>query len=111
MSALLAGAGVDEVAAQYKLPPQTVWEWRRHATSVSEVVQSEKTADLGVLIADHLTESLTTLTALSRFYRDVEWLRLQSAADLAVLFGVISDKTVRILSALQPVDLPEGGPD
>lgn len=110
MAALLAGSGVEEVAEQYKIPANTVWEWKRHAASVSEVVQSEKTAELGDLIADYLRETLATLTVQVQQFRDTDWLKKQPASEAAVLHGVLMDKAIRILSALENAgDADAGG--
>jgi transposase-like protein len=100
LAALLTGQAVDAVATAYKLPRQTVLEWQRQARTVAEVVQTEKTAGLGDLLADYLRESLTTLAVQARVFRDEAWLKRQPASDAAVLHGVSVDKAIRLLEAL-----------
>ena len=98
MAALLAGQGTTEVAREYEIPASTVSRWKRKARQ--EVGRSD---DVGELLLGYLTENLTTLTAQAKVFREAEWLRTQDAADVAVLHGVLTDKAVRLLEALDPV--------
>ena len=50
---------------------------------------------------EYLKGSLHTLQEQARFFADAEWLRKQDAADVAVLHGVLTDKVVRLLEALE----------
>lgn len=101
MAALLAGAGVDQVADEYGLPLGTVKTWKRESPNWDELVEPEKKDELSVLIADAVIQTLTTLAVQAEQFRDREWLGKQNAADVAVLYGVLSDKTFRILSAIE----------
>ena len=104
MSALLTGQSVAEVAAAYEIPAATIKTWRRKLRSENILDEPQKKDELGGLLIDYLRENLTTLAAQSRHARDADWLKKQSASELAVLHGVIADKTVRLLAALEPVD-------
>ena len=97
MAALLAGQGVSEVAREYKLPESTVSRWKKKARE-----EAGRTEDVGALLLAYLTENLRTLRAQAETFRDREWLRKQGAADAAVLHGVLTDKAVRLLEALDP---------
>jgi len=99
MAALLAGQGTAEVARAYKLPESTVSRWKAKARK-----EAGRSDDVGALLLDYLTENLETLRSQARTFRDEAWLKKQSAADAAVLHGVMTDKAVRLLEAL------EGGP-
>lgn len=99
MSALLAGQGVTEVAKEYDLPTSTVSRWKAKARK-----EAGRTDDVGALLLDYLTENLRTLRAQAETFRDADWLREQDAGELAVLHGVMCDKSVRLLEAM------EGGP-
>lgn len=96
MAALLAGQGVTETAEQYNIPKSTVSRWKKKARQ-----EAGRTDDVGALLLEYLTENLTTLRAQARAFRDPEWLRAQDAADAAVLHGVLTDKAVRLLEALE----------
>lgn len=109
LAALLAGQSVTQVAAQYELGHATVVAWRDAAGLGSTVVQPQKRAELGELIGVYLRETLTTLSVQARFARDEAWLGKQPASEVAVLHGVLTDKAIRILSALEPDDAPVAG--
>lgn len=114
LSALLAGQSVTKVAEEFRLSHTTVIAWRDAAGLGSTHVEPEKRAEMGELIADYLRETLTTLSVQARFARDETWLGKQPASEVAVLHGVLTDKAIRILSALEPDPQPaesdvEGG--
>ena len=95
MAALLAGQGVVYVAREYQLPESTVSRWRTEARA--EVGLSD---DIGELLLAYLGENLKTLQAQAIAFRDADWLRTQDAGEVAVLHGVMCDKAVRLLEAL-----------
>jgi transposase len=105
LAALLLGQSVSEVARTYKLPKKTVQDWNRQRSTAGlcELDEPQKSADIGDLISTYLRELLTTLAHQALLFRDVGWLRKQNAADLAVLHGVMADKTFRILEAVESV--------
>jgi hypothetical protein len=65
-------------------------------------VQPEKKEELGELIAELLGENLRGLRAIAGLASDRTWTEKQNAADLAIFYGVLADKAVRILGALKP---------
>ena len=95
MAALLAGQGVTEVAEEYHLPTSTVSRWRTEARA-----EAGRSEDVGALLLDYLQENLTTLRAQAIAFRESRWLAEQDAADAAVLHGVMTDKAIRLLEAL-----------
>lgn len=95
-AALLAGQGVGAVAKTYELPRSTVSRWKQ---------QAEITDDIGDLLLKYLRTGIATLTEQHTVFRDPEWLKGQPAGELAVLHGVLTDKVVRLLEAM------EGGPN
>ena len=100
MAALLEGQSISTVAAGYKIPPGTVKRWRSDSKHFSEPVEPQKKEEIGNLLLDYLKENLVTLHEQSQHFRNKAWLDGQSAADLAVLHGVLADKSVRLLEAL-----------
>lgn len=113
MAALLTGQSISEVARQFKLDRKTVRTWKERAGIVdspeSPLVPQEKKIELGDLIVGYLTEIITTLTAQARTFRDEQWVKGQDASEVAVLHGVLADKALRILSALEPAGEGDGG--
>ena len=91
------------------MPTSTVSRWKVEARA--EAGCSE---DVGALLLGYLRENLQTLQAQAVAFRDVEWLREQRAADAGVLHGIMLDKAVRLLEALdgsgvQPAPAHNGG--
>jgi transposase-like protein len=102
MAALLAGQGVMEVAQQFNVSHATV---SRIKSRLSEDdlngVERKKTDRFGDLLAEYLEETIITLKAQTRFFRDEKWLEKQSASEVAVLHGVCADKGLRLLEAIE----------
>lgn len=102
MAALLAGQGVAEIARAYRLRESTVRTWRgRLAGPEVAAVRAKKGDEFGELLAAYLRQLLTTLSAQAEHARDGAWLEKQDAGELAVLHGVMVDKTLRILEAAE----------
>lgn len=108
MAALLAGQSVDEVAKEYNLPQQTVSEWKSQIDPAKfGELRLKKEIDFGGLLAGYLEETITTLQAQARFFRNETWLQQQPASDLAVLHGVQADKAIRLLEAIERANCPD----
>lgn len=109
LAALLAGQSVSRVARDYSIDRATVIRWRDKAGLQRTPVPQEKQDEIGELVAGVLVETLGAIQVLARQARNQTWLDKQPASDLAVLYGVFTDKSVRILEALEsagvdPVD-------
>ena len=105
MASLIAGQSISEVSKEYEIPVGTVKGWRAQAVRLNQV-EPEKKSAIGDLILLYLQENLTTLTEQAKVFRDEDWLKGQSAADAAVLHGVMTDKAVRLFEAMAKA----GGP-
>ena len=101
LAALLAGQSVHAVAAQYAVDRTTVRRWRLAAGMERPLVPPKKAEEVAEQLVSLILESLTTLQALQRAFRDPAWIAQQSAADLAVLYGVSFDKAYHLAAALQ----------
>jgi transposase-like protein len=99
MAALLTGQSVSEAARRYNIPKGTVSDWRKQAVG-DTVTPTQKRERIGELVLAYLSTALETLEAQARMFRDEDWLRKQNAADVAVLHGVVTDKSIRLLEAL-----------
>ncbi len=101
MAALLAGQSVNSVARDYKISKATVIAWRNAAgLNGSTPVQPQKKAEIGDLIANYLRNVLRTLSVQAEQFSDKSWLAKQPGSEAAVLHGVLADKAIRILEAL-----------
>lgn len=109
VAAVMAGASVNAVAKEYRIPKGTVSAWvkrkggeqvladRRDAVATAATQKRER---IGDLIIDNLEAQLEATKSIAKVVQDGDWIRKQPASELAVLFGVISDKAFRILEAL-----------
>lgn len=107
MAALLTGQSCASVAREYKIPVGTVKAWSAGLAVVREDVRGDTATSsptakksIGELLVAYLSANLTALAAQAEVFADPTWLRGQSAADAAVLHGVMTDKAVRLLEAL-----------
>jgi transposase-like protein len=98
MAALLEGQSVSLVAKEYKIPQSTVSNWKAQS-QFKDIIGDKKKERLGDLLLNYLQTNLNTLTAQSEVFADAVWLKSQTASELAVLHGVIADKTIRLLEA------------
>lgn len=104
---LLTGNAVAWVAHKHHISKGLVSQWRREA-GITPEVRTKRAISFGELVANYLQQALTTATVQAALFADTEWLKKQSAADLAELHGVLLDRSVRILAALErPAELSE----
>lgn len=97
---LLTGDGVCEVAARYGLDKSVVSRWKAKIPAGElQRVATKKDADLDDTLFDCVKGSLESLAAQAKAAGDSDYLRKQSAKDLAMLHGVMFDKTFRLLEA------------
>jgi hypothetical protein len=107
LAALLAGQGVSEVAKKYKLPKATVSDLKRHIDSEEfDQVRTKKAEQLAGLIEGHLHTSLEAARNIAEQTKNGDWLNKQSAEDLGVFYGILTDKAVRILEAAEAAAEP-----
>jgi transposase-like protein len=110
VAAVLAGSSVSAVAREYRIPKGTVSTWvKRKGRSLVDgapsgetvaVAATQKRERIGDLIIDNLEAQLEATKSIARVVSDDDWIKKQPASELAILFGVISDKSFRILEAL-----------
>lgn len=107
LAALATGGSVAGVAREFGISRRTVTGWR-DAASLPDggTVAQEKKAHLDEQLFGYLQESIAALRSQLGVFTDQDWLKKQSAADLAILHGVITDKTTRLLGALRPDEPP-----
>jgi transposase-like protein len=97
---LLAGATVMEVAAELDLSHQTISNYKRE-------IPDDKLGELGRkkgerlddLVYQCLITNLETLHQQAVTVREKEYILKQPADQLATLYGVMADKTIRLLAA------------
>ena len=107
MAALLTGQSINAVAREYKIPKQTISNWKNRDKPGVPRDDTQKAAEIEDSLFGYLKENLKTLRAQAEFFREETWLKKQEASQLAVLHGVLSDKAIRLLEAFG--DEPEPG--
>lgn len=107
LAALLAGQSIGEVSKAYNIPEGTIKSWRarKGATQLQQDALSGATdattkKEIGDLLLEYLQANLITLRDQMKVFGDPEWLKKQSASELAVLHGVMTDKAIRLLEAM-----------
>lgn len=107
IAALLAGQGVNEVAAQYDLPKETVSYWKKSIPDAQlALIRTKKGERIEVLLFDYLTTLLETLRKQAEIAGEREYVHKQPADSLAVLHGVMADKGIRLLEAAHRANEP-----
>lgn len=99
MAALLTGQSINYCVKEYKIPRGTVAQWSRDLSRVRTGTY-EKRERIGQLIIDNVEAEFETMIAMQDVFTNQEWLKKQSASELAVLYGVIKDKAIRVLEAI-----------
>lgn len=103
MSALMTGQSINSVAREYNLPKSTVSRWKNEGVSQNGTQKKE----IGTLLLEYLTANLIALREQLIVFSDQTWLKKNSAENLAVLHGVMTDKAIRLLEAMSKL----GGDD
>ena len=102
MAALLTGQRVTEVAKEFNVPQPTVSHWKDALDKAGVRPNGfESKNRIPELIAEYLIETLETLRKQSQIFGEREFLTDQAASEVAVLHGVLMDKSLRILEAAE----------
>ena len=114
VAAVLEGQSMSAVAREYRIPKGTVSSWVKRNVDLAPISgapegggrelrdpkKENRRERIGDLIIDNLEAQLNATKMMATAIQDEDWIRKQPASEIAVLFGVISDKTFRILEAL-----------
>lgn len=90
--------GQGATAAKYDIPRQTLATWQRKYEIIHD--SALKKDRIGALAASYLEANLQALTAQAYVASQPDYINRQSADNLAVLHGVMADKSIRLLEAL-----------
>lgn len=101
IAALLAGQGVNEVASQYNLDASVVSRWKTAIPDNQlQLIATKKGEQIEELLFRYLVTTLTTLRSQAEIASEREYVIKQPAGELAVLHGVMADKSIRLLEAI-----------
>lgn len=102
IAALLEGQSVSRIAKDYNIPSGTVKSWKnrqeQNADATIETVATQK-KEISNLIIELLETHLEAAINIAQSI-DTDYIKKQSASEVAVLLGVINDKAFRMLEAL-----------
>ena len=94
----MTGASLGQLVKAYGVPKATVQAWVAHIDRNGTVLK-QNTPSLDELAWGLVGESFAALRAILRKAQDDSWLDKQNANDIAIFFGVTSDKLIRLLAA------------
>lgn len=95
-AALLLGVPPEQVAQQYGLAVSDVRRWAGRFDITSPVRRRD---DLSESLMKFVQQELLALTAISVATMDEEWIKAQSASELALFVGAKQDRLMEILAA------------
>lgn len=97
---LLAGATVMEISRELDIPHRSVSNYKKEIpeNQLAELSR-KKGARLDDLVYQCLITNLETLNEQAEIVREKEYILKQPADQLATLYGVMADKTLRLLAA------------
>lgn len=102
---LLSGLSLRKTAKKHGVSLATVNVWKAAERSVLDQSSTVKKEELGELVIELIMDNLRGLRAIARLpVDDPEWLKKQSAHDLALYAGVQTDKLIGVLNALRERD-------
>ena len=103
-----AGSSLNQLAREFKIPKSTIQGWAEAHPRTMLVPKQNPLAnyDLDGMAVELLDGSLGAIRAIQRAPTDEAWLKRQDAQQLAILYGVISDKLYRLLGAIRREDEP-----
>lgn len=119
IAALRLGSSPAEVAKQFNVLPATVRGWKSRLEPLNgpapspevlagmnptERARAEEHERVRSLVMDYLMQGLESLREQAKTASQDDYLRGQSAHDVAILHGVLADKVVRILEAYNGLD-------
>lgn len=98
---ILSGHPINEVAKRWNIPQQTAQGWWA-IDRPTESTNARTRERMVEHLYDTAFDSLEGVRASARLLQDTSWTRTQSAADIAALVAVLSDRTIRMLGGLRP---------
>jgi transposase-like protein len=103
VAALLAGQDITEIAGAYNVPETTLRSWKHRArqAGTEPIVAETDRAEIGQLLIAYLKDVIGAMRKQTVVFGDEEYLRKQPAGELGVVHGILADKTIRLLEALE----------
>lgn len=112
LAALLAGQSVNAVAKEYNIPKGTISSWAKREEATLGAVRREaarqvaggepngQAGEVGALLLDYLDANLRTLKSQAEVMGEKEYVRDKPIESVALAHGILVDKAVRLIEAL-----------
>lgn len=97
LAGLALGKKVREIAKETGLSVGTIGRLRMSVPEQMEQIGTEQKATLGGLMALHFQKQMNALNAYATHTSTPEYVRANTASDMAALHGAVSGHVVRIL--------------
>ncbi len=105
ITALVGGKTFKEISEEFGISEDWINRVKKKLSpEFVEYFASAKTNEISSLIEQGLKAQLKALIKMVEVTEDDVWLKTQRAPELATFFGVVNDKTVRILAAIERAD-------
>lgn len=101
IAARLAGTSENALVKQFNVPKTTLRFWVKQA-ELHPKTKALAELDIDAIGMKLIDGSVSAVGAIAGVTLDPTWLRQQNAHDLAILYGVIADKLIRVLGAVKP---------
>lgn len=110
---ILLGHSVSQIAKDHNIPLGTVSGWKTRAiqsANNADLVEQKKENDediklrIGSKLLIYLEANIDAAIAQLKIFSDPNWIQQQSAHEMAILHGVMSDKSVRMIQAFKQRD-------
>lgn len=98
-----SGSSERTLAQMHRVSRRTIARW---VAGHERAVKTNTLAayDLDAMALRLISGSVSTLGAIHGIGQQEDWLRKQSADELAIFYGVIADKLIRVLAAIPKPD-------
>jgi len=108
-SELAAGEKPIDLADKYGVSLATVTRSKQKylTAEMLEKMEEQKAAVLGDLMIQSLEAGIEATVRIADTTKDQGWLHTQNAGDLGKMYGIISDKVVRVAEAMDDIRRPK----
>jgi len=108
IAALLLGAGVMEIAQELGLPHSTISTYKAEIPKDKlDEFRRKKGERLDEMVYDLMLANLTALRRQAEVISDPRYIQRQRAGELGTLYGIVADKSVRLLEITTRARTPE----
>lgn len=99
---LLEGTAPSEICEQFNISPSTVTRIKQKIDpALLATINREREQVLQDKVVDHLEAAMDATINIARQTSNEEWMNTQDAKSLGTMYGIMSDKSIRLLEAME----------